>query len=252
MFDLQKASMWKRISAFLFDIIITGILIVGVAFLLSVILGYDGYSDRMQGCYDRYEAEYGVIFNITDEEYQTLTEEELQRYQEAYEALSADPEAVYAYNMLVNLTLVITSVSVLIGYLVLEFIIPLIFKNGQTLGKKIFGIGLMRTDGVRMSTVSLFIRTFLGKYTIETMVPALIVILIVFGSAGFVGTIILGLIALLELILVIATHTNSMIHDILAGTVAVDISSQMIFSSTEEMIEYKKKVSAEKAAKQAY
>ena len=252
MLDLQKASMWKRISAFLFDIIITGILIVGVAFLLSVILGYDGYSDRMQGCYDRYEAEYGVVFNITDEEYQTLTEEELQRYQEAYEALSADPEAVYAYNMLVNLTLVITSVSVLIGYLVLEFIIPLIFKNGQTLGKKIFGIGLMRTDGVRVSTVSLFIRTFLGKYTIETMVPALIVILIVFGSAGFVGTIILGLIALLELILVIATHTNSLIHDILAGTVAVDISSQMIFSSTEEMIEYKKKVSAEKAAKQAY
>ncbi|MDD6981315.1 MAG: RDD family protein [Clostridia bacterium] len=252
MLDLQKASMWKRISAFLFDIIITGILIVGVAFLLSVILGYDGYSDRMQGCYDRYEAEYGVVFNITDEEYQTLTEEELQRYQEAYEALSADPEAVYAYNMLVNLTLVITSVSVLIGYLVLEFIIPLIFKNGQTLGKKIFGIGLMRTDGVRVSTVSLFIRTFLGKYTIETMVPALIVILIVFGSAGFVGTIILGLIALLELILVIATHTNSLIHDILAGTVAVDISSQMIFSSVEEMIEYKKKVSAEKAAKQAY
>lgn len=252
MFDLQKASMWKRISAFLFDIIITGILIVGVAFLLSLMLGYDRYSDTMQGCYDRYEAEYGVVFNITDEAYQNLTEEEVQRYHDAYEALSADPEAVYAYNMLVNLTLVITSISVLIGYLVLEFIIPLIFKNGQTLGKKIFGIGLMRTDGVRMSTVSLFIRTFLGKYTIETMVPALIIILIVFGSAGFVGTIILGLIALLELILVIATHTNSMIHDILAGTVAVDISSQMIFSSTEEMIEYKKKVSAEKAAKQAY
>jgi len=32
---------------------------------------------------------------------------------------------------------------------------PLLFKNGQTLGKKIFGVALMRNDGVRIGHVTL-------------------------------------------------------------------------------------------------
>ena len=43
----------------------------------------------------------------------------------------------------------------------------------------------------------------------------------------------------------IATKTNSTIHDILAKTVVVDLSSQMIFDSEEAMIDYKTKLHAE-------
>ena len=39
-FDLQKASMWKRISASLFDFILLVIAVAGFAFLLSAILDY--------------------------------------------------------------------------------------------------------------------------------------------------------------------------------------------------------------------
>ena len=38
-YDLQKASMWKRVSAWLFDTILLSIVAVGFAFLLSTILG---------------------------------------------------------------------------------------------------------------------------------------------------------------------------------------------------------------------
>ena len=45
-YDLQKASMWKRISAFLCDLIVFCIVAVGVAFLLSTILGIDAQQNK--------------------------------------------------------------------------------------------------------------------------------------------------------------------------------------------------------------
>ena len=146
----------------------------------------------------------------------------------------------------------IASLSILLGYLILEFFVPIKFGNGQTIGKKIFGIGVMRTDSVKVTAPLLFIRTILGKFTIETMIPVLIILMIFFNTIGLVGTVILGLILLLQVILMIVTHTNSVLHDVLAKTVVIDLPSQMIFESEEELMEYKKKVHAEKAARQAY
>ena len=250
--DLQKADMWKRISAWLFDVILLGILIVGAASLLSGVLKFDSYNQTVDESYAKYESQFGIVFDITEEEYNAMTAEEAARYNAAYEALVADDEAMYAYNMLVNLTLLITTISILIGYAVLELAVPLMLGNGQTLGKKIFAIGVMRTDGVKLTTVQLFIRTVLGKYTIETMIPALIVIMLMFNAIGILGTVILGLILLLQVILLIATKTNSAIHDLLAGTVTVDISSQMIFPDTDALIAHKKKIAAEEAARKEY
>lgn len=251
-YDLQKASMGKRISAFLFDGILLGTLAVAFAFLISVITGFDNYNSQLNAAYEKYEAQYGMTFDITYEEYNALTPEQSAVYEEAYNALSADEEAMSAYSMIVSLTLVITTFGILLAYAVLEFLIPLLFGNGQTLGKKIFSVGLMRTDGVKLTTFQLFVRTFLGKYTIETMIPVLILLMLYFGTIGIVGTaIILGLL-LLDVILIIATKTNSTIHDLLAVTVAVDISSQMIFRSSQDLIDYQKKVAAEKAARQVY
>lgn len=250
--DVQKASMWKRISAYIFDMILLGILAVGLAALLSFALGYDGYAARLDAAYEKYENEYGVTFGITEDEYLAMPEEERALFDKASEAVSADSEALYCYNMVINLTLIITTFSILLAYIGLEFVVPLLFKNGQTLGKKIFGLALMRNDGVKINSVSLFIRTVLGKFTIETMVPVLIIMMILLGSMGVVGVIVLGLILLLEIVLLIATKNNCAIHDLLANTVAVDFASQKIFDSAEEMIEYKKRLHAEDVAKREY
>ena len=251
-FDLQKASMWKRVSAFLFDFILLVIAVAGFAFLFSVAFGFDKYNTSLDAAYAKYEAEYGVVFDISQEEYMQKSVEEQTAWNNAYNALVEDKEAMYSYNMVINLTLVISTLAILFAYLALEFFIPIKFGNGQTLGKKIFGVAVMRTDGVKVTAPLLFIRTILGKFTIETMIPVLVGVMIFFNMIGIVGMLILGLILLLQIILMIATHTNSCIHDVLAKTVAVDMASQLIFETEEELIAYKNKVHAEKVARQTY
>jgi len=251
-YDLQKASIWKRCSAALFDFIILGIVVVGIAVLLSGVLGYDKHYGDMNAAYDKYEKQYGIEFEITEEEYLSKTEEEKLAWDTAYEALCKDEAAIYAYNMVFNLSLLIVTFSILLAFVILEFVIPLILGNGQTLGKKIFGIGVMRTDGIKVIGPLVFIRAILGKFTIETMIPVLILVMVFFNVIGIVGPIIIGLILLVQIVLMIKTNTNSLIHDVLAKTVVIDVASQMIFDSEEAMIEYKKKVHAEQAAHQTY
>ena len=251
-YDLQKASMLKRISAWLLDIILLAIVAAGFALLFSELLGFDGYNETLNNAYAKYEQQYGIQFDISHESYDALSQEQKDLYQTAYNSLSADREAVYAYNMLMQLSVLITTLGIFFAYLLLEFAIPLWLKNGQSVGKKVFGIAIMRADGVQITPVALFIRTVLGKYTIGTMIPVLIVMMIFWGSIGILGPIILGLIGLLQLILLIVSKTNSAIHDYLANTVTVDFSSQLIFRTTEELIAYQKRVAAEQAAKKPY
>ncbi|MBR5601670.1 MAG: RDD family protein [Clostridia bacterium] len=42
-YDLQKASLWKRASAFLFDLVIMIVVVVGIAALMSTVLDYDSH-----------------------------------------------------------------------------------------------------------------------------------------------------------------------------------------------------------------
>jgi len=251
-FDLQKAAMLKRVSAALLDAIVLVIAVVGLAFGFSVIFNFDSYNDALNNAYAMYEQEYGIEFELTVEEFEQMTAEEMAQYEAAYEALIADYDAMYAYNMVINLTLAIATLSILGGYLILEFFVPKFLGNGQTIGKKIFGIAVMRVDGVKISPPLLFIRTVLGKFTIETMIPVIILVMISFNSIGVLGILILAAILIVEIVLLIVTPTNSMIHDVLAKTVTVDMASQMIFDSEEDMLAYKKKVHEEYVSHQAY
>lgn len=246
--------MWKRISAFFFDFIMRVMLIVGIAAVLSAVLGYDAKADRFDELSAKYIEEYGV--DLTEAEYNALGEEEKaefeKKYREADLAFRGDPEAAALYDLILNLTLLITIFSVIIGYLILEFTVPLLFKNGQTLGKKIFGIGVMRDDGVRINTKMLFVRSILGKCTIEALVPIAMVMLILIGNAGIVGLIALLLFGALEIFLMIKTKTNSCIHDLIAYAVTVDMASQMIFDSEEALTEYKNRLHAEAVSRSEY
>ena len=244
-YDLQKAMIWKRISAWLFDAIILGILTVGIGFGISSLLSYDSYSEILSDRYDAVEQQYGTSLAITQQEYENLEIEKQQAFMDASRAISEDPEARKAYAVMMNLSLVISSLSLLFSCLVLEFMVPLLLGNGQTLGKKIFAIGVMSVSGVRVRTIQMFIRTVLGKFTIEIMVPVLVGTLSFFGSLGIYGTaLILGLL-LLQLILISVTRYHSLIHDLLAGTVVIDMPSQMIFDTQEEMMAYKARLKAE-------
>lgn len=251
-YDLQRASLLKRISAWLLDTILLCIAATLMAFLLSAAVDYDGYSQRLAARYAHFEAEYGVSREVTQAQVDAMSPEELANLEAASKAIAEDEEALYVYNMMIQLVILITSLGILFAYLLLEFIVPMSLGNGQTIGKKVFAIGVMRQEGVKVNGVCMFIRTVLGKYAIETMIPVMMVLMLFFGSVGEVGWIIVGGIAIVQIVLLATTKERCMIHDKLANTVTVDLPSQMIFNTQEELIAYKEKVAAEKAAHQVY
>ena len=241
-FDLQKAGLLKRFSAYLLDFILLCVLAVGFALAVSAITGYEGYLAKYSEQIEIYEENYGKISEVTEE---------------FYNGLSADAKACYdevarLFATIQNLILLMTSSGIFLAYFILEFLLPLKFRNGQTVGKKVFGLAVMHLNFVKVSGISMFIRTMLGKYTIETMFPILIVILIFFGGIGFIGTLILFALLILQIVMFFTSGTYSTIHDLLAKTVVVDLSSQMIFDSEEKMIEAKKSASAQEAERQQY
>ena len=251
-YDLQKASLLKRFSAFLLDLILMMIVITGCAFLLSEITGYENYKNTYY--YERafYETVEDVDFDIEQEAYNALDEAERKKIDDAYAAFAQDKDVVYAYNMMFNLTLMITSLSIFFGYFIIEFIIPLILKNGQTVGKKVFSLGVMQQHGVKLNNVALFARSVLGKCTIETMIPGLILATMLFGAGGIVGIVVLGLILIMEGIFFFKDKRFTFIHDVIGHTIVVDLPSQMIFDTEAELIAYKQKLHAEEVERSEY
>ncbi len=247
-YDLQKASIMKRFSAFLLDFILICIIAVGAASLFSLILNFDK-------AYDIYYNRYEVVFEASDSQIrqelgidfdwkdgtESLTTEQKVKYDKYVEmlgdALNEDEQLVIAYNNVIILTLTIIPLSLFVAFILLEFVVPLILKNGQTIGKKIFGIAVCHTNGVRLKTFSLFVRSIIGKYTIETMVP-IFLILMMFFRGGITALVVIGLLLILQLVLLFKTKTRSLIHDVISYSCEVDLSSQMIFDTEDDRLAY--------------
>lgn len=254
--DLQKASVWKRISAALLDFVILFVAVEGLILLLSTALGFQSYLDRMDTLKESYLEKYGIERILSGEELSKLPTEAQEVYKAKVEAANKasqhDEEFIGTYGKIISLSLVMTTLSVLVAYLLLEFAVPLWLKNGQTIGKKAFGIAVVRIDGVRVAPVAVFARNILGKCTIGMLAPIYLVIMVFFGIMGMVGVFVFVALFLLQAILFFATKYHTPIHDKLSQTVAVDITAQLIFDSVEEMLEYKKQLSAKEAEKSTY
>ena len=134
-YDLQKASLLKRATAFILDFILVCVMVAGIAMAASSVLKYDSYQQALEQIQHQYETQYGVSFEVTQEQYEAMSEEERKYMMDAYNQFSRDPDALYNYNMVVNLTLIILTVSVFLAFLILEFGVPLVLGNGQTVGK---------------------------------------------------------------------------------------------------------------------
>ena len=245
MYDLQKASLLKRFSAFLLDFILIVIAITGFAYLISVISGYDNHLNRLNQIEAEYEEVYSVDFDIAREDYNKLSKEDKKAIDDAYALFAKDDEVIYTYNLLLNLTLVMITFSILLSFIALEFVVPMLFGNGQTLGKKVFAIGVMHVNGIRIRGTALFTRSVIGKCTIETLVPVMILFSLLFGGGGAVSIIVLGLIFVLQCFVFFRGKLFTPIHDILSYTVCVDLASQMIFETEADLIAYKKRVHQE-------
>jgi uncharacterized RDD family membrane protein YckC len=252
MLPITKASVWKRIFAFLLDFILLTIVATGGALLVSAITGYTEKTEELQAYYTEYEEKFDVEFSITKAEYDSMSEQERAKYDMAYKALTDDQKVIRLFNLIITLTILVTSFGILIAVILTEYVIPLILKNGQTVGKKVFGLCVCTPDAVKVSSLSLFIRTILGKFTLEIMIPVLVIIMIYFNTIGILGIIILALIVIVEAVIFFSRGRGQMLHDLMANTMVVDMASTRIFDTNDEMIEYVKEKAAEQAAKEIY
>lgn len=249
-YDLQKASILKRISAWLLDFICICIVAVGVAALVTVIADFDSTYDSYNELIAEYSEKYGI--DLSKNLPEDATEEEKTLYQKVYNDFAKDENANVLYLRIVSVIFMSVTLGLFFAHLILEFILPLIFKNGQTVGKKVFAIGVMQVTGVKISPFILFVRGILGKYTIETMVPLLLIFMLFTGIGGLIMLIVLAALVIFQIVLVIASKTNSLIHDALSSTVVVDMATQMIFDSKSDMITYKEDASKAEAEKAEY
>lgn len=250
--ELQRADFWKRLSAFMFDTMMIILAAVGIAAIMSLFMNYEEHYNTIETIEAECAAKYGINTDLTAEEYDQLSEEEKQRYLEADAEFGSNPLVADAYNKLLTLTLLTITFSLLIAYVGLEFVVPIFLKHGRTLGKKIFGLAVMRTNGVKLDGQAHFIRSIIGKYTMETMVPVYIILMIIFGNLGPIGTLMLIAFLILEIAVYASTRTRSTVHDLVSDTVVVDMASQMIFESYDDLMAYKTKLHEEEANKKEY
>ena len=110
----------------------------------------------------------------------------------------------------------------------------------------------MRIDGVKVTPVMVFARGILGKCTIGVLVPIYLLMMIIFGMLGSVGVAVLAILLIAQVVMFFGTKYHTPIHDKFAQTITVDMASQRIFDSVEEMLEYQKRLAAEDAEKREY
>ena len=274
MFELKKIGIIRRLSALLLDAILLAVLATGFMWIIDLICKFSAQDQKLRNYraqMDEYRTEYfadiadnygfryeedenGDTYTIIKIDPETKAEspsdadaligaldadkDRSERMQEAYEAYQALPTSGVIFRqrrLVLNMLFMMVSIGVLLAYLILEFILPIILKNGQTVGKKVFSICLVKPNCVKMPTVSLFARTFLGKFAIETMFPILLLFLFMYAGTFWLSIILFVAITLLNVILFFATKNKTPIHDILSGTVAVDMKLQMIYATEEEL-----------------
>ena len=251
-YDIQKASALKRLSALILDFILLLILATGAAYASSLIFNIDSHQANLQEKYKYYEETYNVSFDLKQEDFDNMSEEERAHYDEVEQIINHDEEFIKENQLVINLTFVIILIGVLFGVLIVEFVIPIIFKNGQTIGKKVFSLIVIKNNSVRVTNFQMFVRTIFGKFIIELIVPIYFIIMTMYGIVGYIGPIIVIALLILQVVLLIFTKYGTPIHDILAFTCVADKESQMIFENEDELAHYKGKLHAESVAKDKY
>jgi len=251
MLDFHKAKPIKRLGAYVIDLILLLVITAAVALAIYSAMDYNTYEDKYVTSCEKYGQQFGVDLSASRTEQATLPEEEFEKYNQAWEALNADEETMDAIKQMLRIELVSLMAGFLVGYVILEIMIPLIFKNGQTVGKKIFGLCVMHKYHVRVGFMQIIYRTILGKYFIETIIPVVMYKLNDYGVLGMTASLVLAAIAMTQGFIVMMSQANCGIHDKLFHTVVADFKKQHIFDNWNDRFDFEEAYEKEMAEREA-
>ena len=121
--------------------------------------------------------------------------------------------------------------SALIASSVTYILIPLLFKNGVTLGKKAFGLCLADIDGYKMRDIQLLMR-------VMPLDVVLLSMLIPFWTSSFVNILILLTVFLVSFSLAMASPKKCSLHDFTGRTIVVNARTSILFDNVADEEEY--------------
>lgn len=223
---MEKHPFMKRAFAGAIDVLLIAILTVFIAMPMSSLTGYKQARADVDSMLSSMEQAYGVRFNLTPQELQNLTEEQSRQYEAAFARFAGSEEDVKNYNRMVLGSYMTVLGSVLVAVLILELGIPLILKNGQTLGKKLMGLVVIKMEGSPADALGIIARAVLGKYLVEIAVPVFTILAIYNGNAGGRSSLMIMGLFLVQAACMGLTKERRLIHDFLSGTRVVAEDSE--------------------------
>lgn len=262
-FELRQAKISKRIAAFVMDMIMFFIIFAGALFAFEN-FSVDYNENRI--VYEEKCLEHNLSFETINENGEKYVKTwTIQDYLESSyasssckvsnssnltsvssecqeefnkfflknnENFSKDEVALKAFNNVLNYRISFYAISTLVGLIIVNLVFPLIFKNGQTLGKKIMHLGLVSKKGIKVSKLNVIGRFLLGIFAVEVM-PLMMYFAAsnVFGMTAIIGV----LVTVVNFCLIVFTKNHTMIHDYIGGTIVIDLDTTVIFNTLEEM-----------------
>lgn len=204
---------------------------------------------------DKYNARPVLIFDSTVEGEQQLAEKAALRYYFISEESNSNNEYyIYsytltdlmatdyfnnAYNTMYQWYYIIPIlVSALLSSIIFYFVVPIITKNGQTLGKMTMSIALVNKLGYAYDRKQLIPRVFFNLTLLVAMY--LIFDLLPHGLLIFIGAATIYFFA--SYTVMIFTKEHKAIHDYFAATIAIDAKKSVWFKDANEEARVKKRI----------
>ena len=117
-------------------------------------------------------------------------------------------------------------IAIFVTFMIFYFLVPMVFKNGETIGKKVMHTCLVNKLGYQYSRLQLIPR-FLA--------PTFLVIAVIFITGfSFWSLLIVSGGLLISYLFAIFSKNNRALHDIFAGTLVVDARESTWFKNAEE------------------
>ena len=176
----------------------------------------------------RYNSDKGIVVDLTRED-QTVQYKNI--YAIAYRHLEAQDYYLEVANRHFMGLAICATVSLIIAGAITYLLFPFIFKNGQTVGKKILKLGLANYEGYRFRDVQLLMRFM------PYMVTSFALMLPFWNSFYVIGIIIL-IMVLVSFALAMASPKKTALHDFAARTIVIDLRTSTIFDNFVEEAEY--------------
>lgn len=155
----------------------------------------------------------GITYKESEPNAATLNEFYLKIYKTAILVLQQNED----YQEVNNLVLMENTLLIVLASSIVFLALPLFLKNGQTLGKLIFKLGLTTTYGYKIKPIQLLLRYF-------------VFLLVNLLSNLFIPVIF----PFISLTIMVFTKRNKSIHDFAANTRVIDLRKSKIYENVEE------------------